>query len=314
MRLAACLLLVAGAASAQTRGEAAQFAADNCKTQAAELRQLGAECRAETPPCQVKMTGPNAVLQDVDYTFTPDQADEVAAQWVVYGDWLSGEARKLRELDIQIVEVQVKIAKLGFEKRGDEYAEYLTLAKGARDELDAQTRDLIAGKIFDGEKLAEGVAGLSRGKAEKIVRRLRVLGPAGDKLIKLVRKLARVKARREKAEAVAEVIAELKQLWEAHEASADIRSALLFVLSQGLSDPRLELLIEEIEWTTAAAYALAAHKVADAQIERLTEMTEGDLRALKSLTRFLEKLVGRSNTISSQLKPCHVGAKPPPPT
>lgn len=304
------VVLGAGANADAGGVDGVQLALDQCTSTASSLRSIASECRADDDPgCSVTYTETSLAGQVYDYTFTPAQADDVALQFEANAVVLATELAKLREVDARVADTQAEIGRLGFTKRGDDYLAWLDLAADAKAELDEQTLDLVVDKALEAgvDGITEKLAGFSRGKADKLIKKLKQAGVDSDAVRKALKKLARVKGRRKKVAAAKVVYDELKEAWDTASAlldAATLAELAKVVLGTLVKDPRLQLLVDEVEWTTAAIYGYAAGTIAEDQIAILTSLEERDLLALKSLTELLERQVKEFKALVAPLRAC----------
>jgi hypothetical protein len=287
-------------------------AATSCRSDAAQLRELAADCRAhsEPPPeggdyctgITYSETTPDGETHE--YQFSPDQADEVADSFDGYAPTLDAAAQRISDLEDAAATTQDKIRELGFDKTREDYEAWTSLAESSRDELAAESRKFLVARAFDAAGgLADGIATLSRGKAEKMAARLAHYGDAGVELGKELKRIARIGGRRAKAEAAAAAVEGLHAIYDQATADDDL-DALASALTEAVEIDGFGFLVDEIKWTTAAAYAYAANTVAEDRIDQLSELQTLQLRALQSLTQLLERQVGRIDDEVSQLHGC----------
>lgn len=287
-------------------------AAGACRNDAAQLRALAADCRAhaEPPPdggdyctgITYQETTPDGEAHT--YDFSPDQADEVADRFDGYAPTLDAAAKDVGELEDAADTTQTKIAALGFEKTAADYEGWMQLAESSRDQLAEESKKLLIGRAFDAaEGLADGIASLSRGRAQRMADELAHYGDAGVELGKRLKRIARIAGRRDKAEAVAGAIEALHALYDQATADGDL-DALASALTEAVPAEGFGFLVDEIKWATAAAYAYEANTIVEARLDQLAELQKLQLRALQSLTKLFEKQVGRIHDAVAPLHGC----------
>ncbi|HTJ43850.1 MAG TPA: hypothetical protein VL463_17205 [Kofleriaceae bacterium] len=308
--LVAAVLFTAATAAADPWSSRVTGAADSCRSDASQLRALAADCRArsEPPPeggeyctgIHYSETTPDG--QVLEYDLSPDQAEQIADQFDAYAPTLDAAASRISELEDAAATTEDKIRELGFDKAREDYEGWLALAESSREELAKESKKFLIGRAFDSAgALADGIASLSRGRAQKMADRLARYGDAGVELGKELKRIARIAGRREKAEAAAAAVEGLKALYEQASADDDL-DALASALGEAVELEGFGFLVDEIKWTTAAAYAYAAGTIASDRMDQLAAMQAMQLRALKSLTSLLERQVAR---IDAELEPIH---------
>ena len=78
-------------------------------------------------------------------------------------------------------------------------------------------------------------------------------------------------------------------------------TAFAKALSIGIKDPRLQILVTNVENLTAYIYSEFAYEPAQFNIRRFNQLTEQDLSNLGNLTGLMKKRVGELNTLKEKL-------------
>lgn len=218
------------------------------------------------------------------------------------------EAR-LRELDAQIASDAEAIRRLGFARRAEDFAAWDQLATDAKREFEGEVSDAITGAVVDKAqgKILDAFKSFDEASAAKLVARLRAAHPTAgaNELYNLIERIGRVADKAAIAADAEEVLKRIDQL-QAIAQTPDDRIAtaqLAASLMEGLiEDPRLKFLISEVKITSASLYNNASRRVAANEVDRLTTMTEDQLRALNKLQALMVRHVAERAQVAQQLK------------
>lgn len=205
---------------------------------------------------------------------------------------------KIERMDAQIERDVQAIRNLGLAKLDDDYEDWVSLDEKARRDAEEQFIEILHDVAFDLVKdgVSGGLKSFDQAQGVALIRALEKCGcalnnPAFIERIKLM-------SRRGNAAHLAEdakiLIKEFEGLWKAHDADAKGKQMLegaADVLELAVDDKRLKLVLYTAKMGAAAAYRTAVKSVARAEVERLTKMTERQMKALKFLQKTLIKHV-----------------------
>jgi hypothetical protein len=82
----------------------------------------------------------------------------------------------------------------------------------------------------------------------------------------------------------------------------DMLKATATVLGWLVEDPKLGFLITEVDIAIAALYNNAVRRVALGEVERLTKLTEEELKAIKRVAEVMKEHVRQLNDLKAQLR------------
>jgi hypothetical protein len=136
-----------------------------------------------------------------------------------------------------------------------------------------------------------------------MVAQLESAGVTDPYFLAAVQELGSARARAEVAEATTKLLEAAGKARDAVTIKGDLGSgetsakldAIATVLGWGLSDPRLSLLVSDIQFTTASVYNNVARRVSQEQIQQLTSLAEERLKALRNLSLILRRDVEELN-------------------
>jgi hypothetical protein len=303
------LAATARAAHADPWSSRVAGAASSCRSDAQQLRAVAADCRAHSAPppdggdyCTgVKYSEAAPDGQTLEYELSPDQAEQIADQFEEYAPTLEGAAERISDLEDAIATTQDKIDELGFDETREDAEGWLALAESSRDALAEETKKFLVARLFDGERLDDAIATLSRGRAEQMAEQLASYGDLGVEAGKALKRAARTTGRRAKGEAAAVAVKALHAVYDQIDADSNL-DRLASALGLLVRDQNFGFLVDEIKWTTAAVYAASTNSIAEARLDQLSELQALKLRALKSLTELLHKQVQR---VDDEVAPLH---------
>lgn len=241
--------------------------------------------------------------------------DEYANYSNVVKDFKQDVIKKMKAL---VEDLQKKVARdkhairnLGLEKRAEDFEEWEKLSTEAQAEWERQTfSSLIDISVVAAKPAIGSIKSLSPEKAEQLVAELERAGVTDPFLQEAIRELGKLsKADKQTLIRVGNQLlyrakdAKDKQLL-AEETPGKVNAklkAITSVLAVGLNDPKLKLLVADVNFCIASVYNNVAQRVSQEQIERLNELTEEQLRDLKKLFGLLEGHVRRLNEAKKAL-------------
>jgi hypothetical protein len=240
-------------------------------------------------------------LVEINYAFKHKVDLAVAAMRAP----LQQHIEKLRD---QIHSDETAIRRLGFQKRAEEFDDWIKLAETAQKEYERETRDALIDLAIDKglEGLKQGITtigSLNPPKANKCISQLKALGVGDPYLFGAIRRLALVRGKPARARAINNFLDRVKDAVEAAriEKSEGKLDAFTELLGELVTDRQLSLLLIEIKFATAALYNNVAQRVSQHELMRLTALNEQELKALQKLSELLEKDVRQLNNAKQEL-------------
>lgn len=201
------------------------------------------------------------------------------------------------------------IRNLGFARRAEDFAEWEKLGADAKAQfekevIDAAT-DQIVGKVND--HLLESFRHFDAAKAGRWVKLLEKVEPRPTELIRLIRKVGDIPDKARAVEDAAKIVQGIERLQQAF--TAQTREDLLLLGMDLICDvvpPPGDASCNAFKTigklTVASLYNTVARRVAINEVERLTTMTEGQLRALAKINELMVKHVKERNDVRAKLK------------
>ncbi len=212
----------------------------------------------------------------------------------------------IHELKARIARDQEAIRRLGLKSRAEDFEEWEKLSDEARSQFEEQAlasmADLLFGAASDANKAVIGTAGaLNTFSSRKLISRLRAKGISNERLFRCIREIGAAKGKPARAKAAKDLIEVVEKegdlfniAQEINGNPGDVRTAAeaaTALLSWGLEGPLAGVFASDVQFMYASLYNNAARRVSADSIERLTTMTEQQLRDLNDLTRVLKRHV-----------------------
>lgn len=270
---------------------------------AADLRQQVSHCRAflaSNPPGSTCTPGYKNCNGDGVHVSIA-QAETVASVLENHAVVLQGRLPELERRQNKVVSDQNAIRNLGFTTTADQLMAWKELSEGGRRELKNASLSAIldsafltAGKLvsvhYDPKAAGEIVKELQSPLTAKA---LAAMGVSAKDLIDLVVKLNKPSATKLTGQLLELLISKLSKIKSVLAlGSADPSVVGLKVLKMFLGwmikSPALKFLLIELEWATSAVYNFAAQWISSYHINKLTELTEVELKTLKRLHEMLK--------------------------
>lgn len=216
---------------------------------------------------------------------------------------VAGRDRRVA-LEKQIASDVEAIRRLGFARRAEDFAEWDHLALQAKTEFENEVIDTIADIAIDKARggILEAFKGFDSGKATRMLQWIRARGikPEPTALINAIERVGLAPDKARVADDTEFIVKQIEDFRKGRATAGDPVESAKFIsglLEGTISDPRVAFLITEIKLTTAALYNNAARRVARAEVERLTTLTEKQLQDLQRLQKLLERHVGELNSL-----------------
>lgn len=213
-----------------------------------------------------------------------------------------------KELTATIQRDLLAIERLGFKRRAQDIEEWAQLSTDAKlafeNEVKGKALDAMVSRSKD--SLLKGLGGFDAHKAKVWIEKLNSRSPRPDGLINAIEKFARTGGERriEDAEALLKEIERYGKL-KGVDSGEKLAEAALDLVCEFAPNPlqaQCESLRTITELTISSLYNNATRRVAAHEIERLTALTEEQLKALKKLNALLAKHVQERNEIRLALK------------
>lgn len=216
-----------------------------------------------------------------------------------------------KQLEQHIAMDLTAVRNLGFDRRAEDFEEWEKLAGDAKREFEhtvsKEATSLIASGVKDG--ILSGVKKLDAAKVEKWVGFLQKQDPPPVEIISVLRRMASVSdADRLKLATDAKYLAKLIENvaktakvggWK------DGLPVLLEILCDGFpseASRQCKLFKATANATVASLYNNAARRVAQTEVERLTSLTESQLKVLATINGLLVKHVKERREVKAKLK------------
>ncbi len=260
----------------------------------AEARQL---LSAQVPPVPVQH-------KNADTEADPAQRKAAAAK---RKRLLAREAA----LDRAIRQDVIAIGRLGFDRRAKDFEEWVNLSDEAQNDLrreaKAQALDVLTSLAQD--KMIESFRDMDRKRVERLIKWLKKNSEVPiDETINVLRQAAKDSKRVRMAGQAKAVVDGIYAgvegaAAENREQKAKFYLTLLCDVGDGAAKMKwCGVLKSEALVTEAAVYNNAARRVAMGEVERLTQMTEKQLRGLKKLNEVVVRHVKERNEVRAKLK------------
>jgi hypothetical protein len=237
-------------------------------------------------------------------------ADEVDAAIAAEIHRLQAEdARLTRSINTDITAIN----NLGFARRAEDFQEWVKLAKGAQkqfeEECKTQAIDIVTSLAQ--EKMFDALKGMDSARLKRLIELLeKEKDPTKEATLKALRELSAAKAirRADMAKEAAVAATAIDRgiqgaLGEKREDQLRLWLDMICDFSEmaevmkGCHLVKAELLV-----VTAALYNNASRRVTRHEIERLTQMTEDQLRGLKKINEVLVEHVKERNAVRAKIK------------
>ena len=214
-----------------------------------------------------------------------------------------------KDLAARIERDIIAIRRLGFDRRAEDFAEWESLGKDAKAQfekevIDAAT-DTVAGKV--GDNLLKSFSRFDMAKAGRWLKLLEKVEPRPVELIALINKVAAAGNKAQMTNEAALILQGIERIQSAQAAQG--RDELLLL---GLDlmcdvvpppgDAHCSAFKTVGKLTAASLYNNAARRVAVNEVDRLTRMTESQLKALARLNELLTRHVKERNEVRAKLR------------
>ena len=202
------------------------------------------------------------------------------------------------------------IRSLGFNRRAEDFAEWEKLATDAKTDFESEVRAAVTDAIVSEaqDKLLATFKGFDKAKAREWIAALEQNNPPPVELIATIRRLSQVQSKEQivrDAEFILKSIEHVEGV-----AGSKTRTEGVTVLVQDIVcdmspaplDKQCKLLQTETKLTIAALFNNATRRVAVHEVERLTTMTEDQLRGLTKISELMARHVHERNEVRTKLK------------
>ncbi|MBU2621050.1 MAG: hypothetical protein KKD92_01855 [Proteobacteria bacterium] len=225
---------------------------------------------------------------------------------------LIGDLKERLERDVRAVR------NLGLERRAEDFEEWEKLAVDSREQFNKQATDSIADLFLSGasdinKDFVKRIGSLNTFSAQKLIGKLNKAGIRNQGIWDIIRKIGTTRGKPEKAKATKELIELLKKegdlikisqsLKDGHSNIETESEAFVTILSWGLSGPLAGFFASEVKFMFSSVYCAFASNVSEDNIQKLTTLTEKDLKSLKRLSDLMkehvEKLKSARQTLNN---------------
>ena len=228
----------------------------------------------------------------------------------------------IHDLQARIARDQEAIRRLGLKSRAEDFEEWEKLSDEARRDFEEQAlasmADLLFGAASDANKaVITGAGALNTFSSRKLISRLQQKGVSNERLFKSIREIGAAKGKPARAKAAKDLIEIVEKegdllniAQEINGNPGDVRTAAeaaTVLLSWGLEGPLAGVFASDVQFMYASLYNNAARRVSEDSIERLTTMTERQLRDLNELTRVLKRHVKELHAAREKLEKLRKG-------
>ena len=202
------------------------------------------------------------------------------------------------------------IRDLGFDRRAEDFAEWEKLATDAQAEYENEIKGILTDLVLDKSRdsLLEGFKHFDAAKGERWIAFLESQDPKPVELIAAIRRVSQLKFKGRAAYDAKYIVDAIEKLSKAIHVK-DLTTALPVMLDLVCDtvpkqpiNKQCKFFRTESKWAVAALYNNAARRVAVNEVERLTQMTEVQLAALRRLNEVLVKHVQERNEVRARLK------------
>ena len=272
--------------------------------EAAARKEL--EDRTDEQKRKFEETRKSAPLQNVDEgPSTRFQSIEPGGSKLIPLDEAPVSPRR-RQLEDQIERDVEAIRRLGFGRRAEDFEEWELLAEKARKEYEAEVKAILTEMLVDKsqESLLKGFKHFSAEKGDRLIAFFEAQeNPPPPELIEAIRRLSQMRSKGRAAYDAKYIVKAIEKTQKTMKVK-DRTTALPVLLGlvcdvvpQQPLNKQCKAFRYIARFTAAALYNNATRRVAEAEVERLTTLTERDLHNLNRLRRLLEKHVRELNKL-----------------
>lgn len=242
----------------------------------------------------------------------PARKPPEAAQKRSFGDPESANDQIVREkiavLDEKIERDLQAVRNLGLNRNAKDYHAWARLSYFEQRKFEEEANEALGDVASDLVKsaLLDKLKTFDRAKAAKWVERIESLNlnPKPTALLEKLRAFGQGTAMQlgGDADLLVKEIEAFQKMHEGHEKKKETLRVVAELLEIFVDDPKLKILLAEAKVSAAAVFNNATRRVAIHEVERLTTMTEAQLRALAALQRVLTKHVKERNELTAILQ------------
>jgi len=196
--------------------------------------------------------------------------------------------------------------KLGIERRAEDFEEWEKLTVDSREQFNKQAVDSITDLFLSGasdinKDFVKRIGSLNTFSAQKLIGTLNKAGIRNQGIWGMIRKIGATQGKPEKAKATKELIELLEKEGDLLMISQSLKEgpsnieteseAFVTILSWGLSGPLAGFLASDVKFMFSSLYCAYATNVSKDNIQKLTTLTEKDLKSLKRLSDLMKEHV-----------------------
>jgi len=208
-------------------------------------------------------------------------------------------------LEKQVARDVQAIRQLGLNRRAEDFVAWEELASKAKNEFEGEVFDTLTDIAVDKARggILEAFKSFDTAKATRLVEWIRARGikPEPSAFIAAIQRVGNAPDKTRVAEDAEFIVKQIEDFRKGRAAASDPVESAKFVsglLESTISDPQVAFLITELKLTTAALYNNASRRVARAEVEKLTRLTERELHDLHRLQVLLEKHVKELKSVN----------------
>ena len=214
-------------------------------------------------------------------------------------------------LDRAIKQDVAAISRLGFDRRAKDFEEWVSLSEEAQKDLKREAKEQVLDTVTSlvQDKMIEGFRDMDRKRIERLIKWLKKNSEVPiDETINVLRQAAKDSKRIRmagQAKAIVDGIYAGVEGAAAENREQKARFYLTLLCDVGDGAAKMKwcgVLKSEALVTEAAVYNNAARQVSVHEVERLTQMTEKQLKGLKKLNEVVVRHVKERNEVRARLK------------
>jgi hypothetical protein len=233
--------------------------------------------------------------------------------------------KDILNLKKQIARDEKAIRRLGLESRAEDFKEWEQLADEARNQFEEQALESFIDILFTSASDANNafitkVGSLNTFSSQKLIGKLNKVKIKNERLWKVIREIGATRGKPERAKAAKELIELIEMEGDLLNISREISDnpgnikteaeAAATILSWGLKGPLAGWLSSDVQFMFASLYNNATRWESSYNIERLTTLTEQQLKDLSILSGVLKKHVKELQKAKADLENIRKGEVP----
>ncbi len=291
------LILLAGVCG-QAMGQS------ECRERARRLTNAAQRCRqrlasGELQTCTVTLGFRN------DQEVSIEQAEALAAAFNRNADRYEALQRSIQAVRDKIALDQRAITMHGFTKQERDFEDWVELSSESQKEFEDSVVSGAIDTALLGVKVGSTkLASLSNSKVDQVIKEAKALGMEDSLFYDALKACKAAKNRKAAAKAIGEAMERLQKAKDKYQMAKDRNGlkATATILGWCVEDPKLTLLVTEVDITIAAIFNNATRRVSMSQIEALNKLTEGELKGIKAVSGVIKEHVSQLQSLKTQLR------------